>query len=110
MNPKVYVGTYAKYNNGSISGGWISLKSCKNYDDFIKKCYALHSDERESELMVQDTDDFPDGLSCGERFGEEEFNDVMAAIKTEEAAEKKPSDDKALLPEFRQEMAKRMER
>lgn len=56
--------------------------------------------------MVQDTDDFPDGLSSGESFGEEEFNDVMAAIKAEEAEEKKPSDDKALLPEFRQEMAK----
>lgn len=106
MNPKVYVGTYAKYNSGSIAGGWISLKSCKNYDDFLKKCYALHRDEREPELMVQDTDDFPDGLSCGESFGEEEFNDVMAAIKSEEAAEKKPSGDKALLPEFRQEMAK----
>ena len=106
MNPKVYVGTYAKYNSGSIAGGWISLKSCKNYDDFLKKCQALHSDEREPELMVQDTDDFPDGLSCGESFGEEEFNDVMAAIKSEEAAEKKPSGDKALLPEFRREMAK----
>ena len=106
MNPKVYVGTYAKYNRCSIAGGWISLKSCKNYDDFLKKCQALHSDEREPELMVQDTDDFPDGLSCGESFGEEEFNDVMAAIKSEEAAEKKPSGDKALLPEFRREMAK----
>jgi len=106
MNPKVYVGTYAKYNNGSIAGGWISLKSCKNYDDFLSKCYALHSDERQPELMVQDTDDFPDGLSCGESFGEEEFNDVMAAIKSEEAEEKKPSGDKALLPEFRREMSK----
>lgn len=106
MNPKVYVGTYAKYNNGSIAGGWISLKSCKNYDDFLRKCYALHRDEREPELMVQDTDDFPDGLSCGESFGEEEFNDVMAAIKTEETTEKKPSGDKALLPEFKREMAK----
>ncbi len=106
MNPKVYVGTYAKYNNGSIAGGWISLKSCKNYDDFLSKCYALHRDEREPELMVQDTDDFPDGLSCGESFGEEEFNDVMAAIKTEETEEKKPSGDKALLPEFKREMAK----
>lgn len=106
MNPKVYVGTYAKYNNGSIAGGWISLKSCKNYDDFLSKCYALHRDEREPELMVQDTDDFPDGLSCGESFGEEDFNDVMAAIKTEETEEKKPSGDKALLPEFKREMAK----
>lgn len=106
MNPKVYVGTYAKYNNGSIAGGWISLKSCKNYDDFLSKCYALHRDEREPELMVQDTSDFPDGLSCGESFGEEDFNDVLAAIKAEETAEKKPSGDKALLPEFKREMAK----
>lgn len=33
--PKVYVGTYAKYNNGDISGEWLDLTDYVDYDDFL---------------------------------------------------------------------------
>lgn len=105
-NPSVYVGTYAKYNYGSIEGGWISLLQCKNYDDFLHKCYRLHSNEREPELMIQDIDDFPDGLSCGEYLGEQDFNDIIAACKAEAKAQAKVGKDKALLDEYMAEMEK----
>lgn len=80
---KVYVGTYAKYNSGSIAGAWISLAECESYGDFLAKCKDVHKDEREPEFMIQDTSDFPDGLSCMEWISESDFNDVKAAMSEE---------------------------
>jgi len=86
-NPRVYVGTYKKYNNGSIAGGWVSLRDCKDYRQFLSKCRALHRGERDPEYMIQDTEDFPDGLSCMEWLSEQDFNDVIAACKEEDERE-----------------------
>lgn len=82
--PSVYVGTYRKYNEGSIAGGWISLTECKDYSDFIAKCRQLHKDESDPEFMIQDLEDFPDGLSCGEWIGESDFNDIIQASQGED--------------------------
>lgn len=90
-NPKVYVGTYGKYNNGSLAGGWISLRECGDYQTFLKKCRALHRGEHDPEFMIQDTEDFPDGLGCMEWLSEQEFNDVMAAVAEEDAADAAPA-------------------
>ena len=85
MNPRVYVGTYAKYNSGSINGAWLTLTDYATYADFCKAARALHKDERDPELMIQDIDCMPDGLNCGEWLYEQDFNDIIAACK--EAAE-----------------------
>lgn len=87
-NPRVYVGTYGKYNRGSLGGGWVSLRECKDYRAFLSKCRALHRGERDPEYMIQDSEDFPDGLDCMEWLSEQEFNDVMAACKEEDAEER----------------------
>lgn len=79
-NPKVYVGTWAKYNRGSIAGGWLALNECKDYQAFLRKCKALHRSERDPEFMIQDTEDFPDGLSCGDWLSEQDFLDVKQAV------------------------------
>lgn len=50
----VYVGTYAKYNNGSIAGEWLNLTDYNNYDEFINACKELHDDEEDPEFMFQD--------------------------------------------------------
>lgn len=132
-NPRVYVGTYGKYNRGSLKGGWVSLLECKSHGDFLRKCRALHRGERDPEYMIQDVEDFPDGLSCGEWLSEEDFNDVIAACREEQQEEQGasledrlraalllqlggrkapskgrgvPADDKALLEEYMQEYAK----
>lgn len=81
--PKVYVGTWGKYNNGSIAGGWISLADCENYNAFLSKCKELHKNESDPEFMIQDSEDFPDGLSCMDWLGEEDFNDIKAALKND---------------------------
>lgn len=61
---RIYVGTYAKYNNGSLEGGWIELSECYDWDEFMDKCRELHQDEEEPEWMFQAWENIPDGLVC----------------------------------------------
>lgn len=86
-NPRVYVGTYRKYNNGSIAGGWVSLRDCRDYQTFLGKCRSLHRGERDPEYMIQDREDFPDGLNCGDWLSETDFNDIIEACREEDAGE-----------------------
>ena len=51
---KIYVGTYAKYNNGSIFGEWLNLGDFDNLEDFYNKCKEIHADEEDAEFMFQD--------------------------------------------------------
>ena len=55
----VYVGTYQKYNNGSIGGAWVDLTKFSNEDEFLDYCKELHKDEEDPELMYQDFEEFP---------------------------------------------------
>lgn len=57
--PSVYVGTYGKYNDGSLCGLWIDLSTFNDFDDFIDFCKAIHADEEDPELMAQDFEGFP---------------------------------------------------
>ena len=59
--PRIYVGTYAKYNNGSIQGAWIDLDG-HDEASFAEACAELHKDEADPELMYQDCEGFPTGL------------------------------------------------
>jgi antirestriction protein len=52
--PNIYVGTYNKYNNGSIAGEWVDLSNFDNLEDFYTYCKELHSDEVDPEFMFQD--------------------------------------------------------
>jgi antirestriction protein len=56
---RVYVGTCAKYNNGSIRGAWLDLSDYADADAFNAACLALHKDESDPELMFQDFEGFP---------------------------------------------------
>lgn len=56
--PQIYVGTYEKYNNGSIKGAWIELTG-HDEDSFYQACKDLHSDEVDPEFMFQDFEGFP---------------------------------------------------
>ena len=71
-NPSVYVGTYAKYNSGSIAGKWLDLTNYATYEDFIAACVELHSDETDPELMFQDFENFP-----AEYYHETEINSSL---------------------------------
>lgn len=58
----IYVGTYAKYNSGSIFGMWIDLESVSDADEFFEVCRELHKDESDPEFMMQDYQGFPEEL------------------------------------------------
>lgn len=57
--PAVYVGTWHKYNCGSIAGRWFDLTTFDDERDFFAACRALHQDEADPELMFQDYEGFP---------------------------------------------------
>jgi len=58
--PAVYVGTFAKYNAGSIGGAWLKLDDYTDREEFLEACAKLHSDESDPELMFQDFENFPE--------------------------------------------------
>lgn len=87
-NPRIYVGTWAKYNAGSLSGEWLALKDYDNYSELCEVMRAIHEDESDPEPMIQDCDDFPEGFSVvSGSLSEEEYNDIMKACKEEEEEE-----------------------
>lgn len=88
LKPKVYVGTYKKYNEASLKGGWVTLTDYKDYASFMAACFKLHKDERDPELMIQDAEDMPEGLSVMESISEQEFNDIIEACR--EQSEEQP--------------------
>ena len=69
--PRIYVGTYAKYNSGSIKGKWLDLRDYADIQDFYTAAKELHSDESDPELMFQDWEGIPDGM-----VGESHLKDV----------------------------------
>lgn len=56
---RVYVGTYGKYNSGSLAGAWLTLSDYSDYNDFLSACCDLHSDEDDPEFMIQDSENLP---------------------------------------------------
>jgi antirestriction protein len=63
MEAKIYVGTYAKYNAGSLEGKWLDLSDYSDKEEFYNACKELHSDEEDPEFMFQDREGIPDGLA-----------------------------------------------
>ena len=59
---RVYVGTYARYNNGSIKGAWLNLADYADKDAFYAACAELHKDEHDPEFMFQDHENIPNGM------------------------------------------------
>ena len=75
--PSVYVGTYAKYNDGSLRGLWIDLSSFNDYDEFINFCKAIHADEEDPELMAQDYECFPREWYTEGFMSEDDFDNIL---------------------------------
>lgn len=74
--PKVYVGTYGKYNSGSIDGEWVDLTQFSDRDEFYEYCKELHSDEDDPEFMFQDYEYIPKEM-IEESWISEELWDMM---------------------------------
>lgn len=59
---RVYVGTYGKYNNGSLFGAWLDLSDYADKEEFYEACRELHKDEEDAEFMFQDYENIPENL------------------------------------------------
>jgi antirestriction protein len=78
-NASVYVGTYKKYNEGSLYGKWLRLADYADKDEFLEACAELHNDEHGPELMYQDWEDIPDAF-IGESWISEKWWEVLDGI------------------------------
>lgn len=58
----IYVGTYAKYNAGSLFGKHLDPEDYVGKDEFLYACRELHKDEEDPELMFQDWEEIPSGM------------------------------------------------
>ena len=81
---QVYVGTYAKYNNGNLAGAWLSLGEHDTAEAFDAAARKLHNNERDPELMFQDCQGFPDEF-YGESWLDERIWEWLALDKRERA-------------------------
>lgn len=62
IEPRIYVGTYGKFNNGSIAGKWLDLNDYEDIETFYKACHELHKDEHDPEFMFQDWENIPSSM------------------------------------------------
>ena len=76
-HPAVYVGTYAKYNDGSLFGVWVDLVKCGDYNTFMDVCHNLHADEVDPELMYQDYECFPSVWYSESGIDEDTFDKII---------------------------------
>ena len=74
--PRIYVGTYNAYNEGSLKGAWLDLEDYDDQDDFLRACRELHADESDPELMFCDHEGIPREF-IGECYLKPEFWDYM---------------------------------
>ena len=77
---KIYVGTYGKYNAGSIFGKCLDLSNYSDKDEFNEACRELHKDEEDAEYMYQDWENIPDSL-IGESWLSEKFFELRDAVE-----------------------------
>ena len=76
----VYVGTYGKYNNGSLFGAWLDLSDYADKEEFYEACRELHKDEEDAEFMFQDWENVPEGL-ISESWISENFFTLRDAVE-----------------------------
>lgn len=82
-NACVYVGTYHKYNCGSLDGAWVDLESFNDEDELMEFLYRLHADEAEPEFMVQDYMNFPRRF-YSESMNENDFAELYEWLNLDE--------------------------
>lgn len=80
LDAAVHCGTYKKYNEGSLNGGWLHLGRYQNGAAFLEACKKLHADESNPEFMYQDSEYLPDEFYSESCIYPEVF-EVIQAIK-----------------------------
>jgi antirestriction protein len=105
-SPALYVGTYHKYNSGSLRGAWLKLDDYADRGEFLQACAKLHADESDRELMFQDCEGFPKCWYSESSAPPDELWEWLALddgerLAFEAYAETKGSDDTCTIDNFR---------
>lgn len=79
--PAIYVGTYKKYNEGSINGAWIDMTLIEDREDFENLCKAIHADEEDPEFMFQDFQGIPKDL-ISESYLDDKFFEINEVVES----------------------------
>lgn len=82
--PRIYVGTYHKYNSGSIEGKWLDLTDYSDKDEFYEACKELHSDEENPEFMFQDWENIPSDYIGESWLSDDVFEAIEVTQKIED--------------------------
>jgi len=85
----VYVGTYGKYNDGSLFGKWLKLSDYSDVEEFYAACRELHKDEPDPEFMFQDYENIPEGLISECSISEQVFT-VLQILSEMDNSEREP--------------------
>ena len=85
--PRIYVGTYAKYNDGDLSGEWVDLTDfAYDYEGFVKHCREIHKDEKDPEFMIPDYEGYPSSMYHeGGLPSEEEFDKIIELYELDDS-------------------------
>jgi antirestriction protein len=91
MEANIYVGTYGKYNEGSLHGKWLDLTDYSDKEEFYEACKELHEKENDPEYMFQDYDGilhkFPSDWLSESYISDEVFEFIEAFENDEEKGE-----------------------
>lgn len=82
--PRIYVSTYHKYNDGNLNGAWLTLTDYDTHEDFMQACRELHADEEYPELMYQDYTNFPEAWYDESTLTEETFDKILEFAELDE--------------------------
>jgi len=77
---KIYVGTYGKYNVGSLFGKWLDLSDYSDKDEFYSACKELFENEEDTEYMYQGWENIPKSL-ISESWLSEKFFELRDAVE-----------------------------
>lgn len=82
--PCIYVSTYNAYSSGKLTGSWISLEACADYEEFMKVCRWIARFEAEPEYMFQTADGIPSQFFRESRFTEDDFERALEFAQMDE--------------------------
>lgn len=90
----LYVGTWHKYNCGSLDGRWWYLCNYASVEDLLEDIAEYHNNETDPEFMVQDWDNLPHGVTASD------MGECLDVHRLEMLFELEESDEKELVEDY----------
>ena len=82
MKTQIFVGTYAKYNDGYISGAWLDICNYSTAKELVEAMRDIHKDEEDPEYMIHDLEEHAEALGIAEiDMGIEEWEEIYEALE-----------------------------